>query len=190
MLKAIWTGSPILQANELSHENLHIGLDNVKTLNSLGISSNPPTHAILIEALPGVTLGYVECIGGFQSLTIKCQRLQGGRAQCYIQYGDAFIIKSDTGAACRSVRMESIDVGLVETAGWPTTITNDGIYDAHDGVGIADIHIGSLSVINTSWVLIPAAINEGATGNTTQVAIGEYFALLVYGNYFSLEIGQ
>ncbi|BCT14179.1 hypothetical protein R1TS_22070 [Enterobacter cloacae] len=79
---------------------------------------------------------------------------------------------------------------LVETAGWPTTITNDGIYDAHDGVGIADIHIGSLSVINTSWGLIPAAINEGATGNTTQVAIGEYFALLVYGNYFSLEIGQ
>ncbi|MGX5107262.1 tail fiber/spike domain-containing protein [Enterobacter cloacae] len=161
----------------------NIELDNVKTLNSLGISSNPPTHAILLEALSGVTLGYVECIGGFHGLTLKCENLRGGRAHCYMQYGEGFIFKSDSGAVCRSIHMDSITVGLANTSGWPVSISNGGLYDAQ--AGIADIHIGKLNCIFASWLLVPIA---GAPANITQVTIGEICAIETYGNYFAVEL--
>ena len=166
-------------------DNANIGLDKVKTLNSLGVSSNPGTHSILLEALSGVTLGYVECIGGYHGLTIKCKNLRGGRAHCYMQYGDGWIIKSDSGAVCQSIHMDSITVGLVDTSGWPNPISLGGIYDAHDGVGVSDIHIGKYTFINASWGLISA---DGATGFATQVTIGEVCGIQTFGNYYTVTL--
>lgn len=164
--------------------NANIEIDNVKTLSSVNVASKPGTHSILLEQLSGVTLGYVECIGGFHGLTIKCQNLQGGIAHCYGQYGDAFIFKSDSGGACASNYMEIIAVGLYDNAGWPD-VTMGGIYDAHDDVTIDRIGIGELIVQNASWGLIPSDAN---TGFITNVSIGRYSAFNVYGNYYSLTI--
>ncbi|ENT2698184.1 phage head-binding domain-containing protein [Salmonella enterica] len=164
--------------------NANIEIDNVKTLSSVNVASKPGTHSILLEQLSGVTLGYVECIGGFHGLTIKCQNLQGGIAHCYGQYGDAFIFKSDSGGACASNYMERIAVGLYDNAGWPD-VTMGGIYDAHDDVTIDRIGIGELIVQNASWGLIPSDAN---TGFITNVSIGRYSAFNVYGNYYSLTI--
>ncbi|ENJ7359434.1 phage tail protein [Salmonella enterica] len=164
--------------------NANIEIDNVKTLSSVNVASKPGTHSILLEQLSGVTLGYVECIGGFHGLTIKCQNLQGGIAHCYGQYGDAFIFKSDSGGACSSNYMERIAVGLYDNAGWPD-VTMGGIYDAHDDVTIDRIGIGELIVQNASWGFIPSDAN---TGFITNVSIGRYSAFNVYGNYYSLTI--
>ncbi|EBS2089514.1 phage tail protein [Salmonella enterica subsp. enterica serovar Corvallis] len=164
--------------------NANIEIDNVKTLSSVNVASKPGTHSILLEQLSGVTLGYVECIGGFHGLTIKCQNLQGGIAHCYGQYGDAFIFKSDSGGACASNYMERIAVGLYDNSGWPD-VTMGGIYDAHDNVTIDRIGIGELIVQNASWGLIPSDAN---TGFITNVSIGRYSAFNVYGNYYSLTI--
>ncbi|EDO4162999.1 phage tail protein [Salmonella enterica] len=164
--------------------NANIEIDNVKTLSSVNVASKPGTHSILLEQLSGVTLGYVECIGGFHGLTIKCHNLQGGIAHCYGQYGDAFIFKSDSGGACASNYMERIAVGLYDNAGWPD-VTMGGIYDAHDNVTIDRIGIGELIVQNASWGLIPSDAN---TGFITNVSIGRYSAFNVYGNYYSLTI--
>ncbi|HBJ1723309.1 TPA: phage tail protein [Salmonella enterica] len=164
--------------------NANIEIDNVKTLSSVNVASKPGTHSILLEQLSGVTLGYVECIGGFHGLTIKCQNLQGGIAHCYGQYGDAFILKSDSGGACASNYMERIAVGLYDNAGWPD-VTMGGIYDAHDDVTIDRIGIGELIVQNASWGFIPSYAN---TGFITNVSIGRYSAFNVYGNYYSLTI--
>ncbi|EDW0114551.1 phage tail protein [Salmonella enterica subsp. enterica serovar Brunei] len=164
--------------------NANIEIDNLKTLNSVGVPSKPGTHSILLEQLSGVVLGYVECIGGFHGLTIKCQNLQGGRAHCYGQYGDAFIIKSDSGGACADIHMERIAVGLYDNTGWPD-VTMGGIYDAHDNVTIDRITIGELIVQNASWGFIPSDAN---TGFITNVSIGRYSAFGVYGNYYSLTI--
>ncbi|EHC1064006.1 phage tail protein [Salmonella enterica subsp. enterica serovar Chomedey] len=164
----------------------NIGIDNVRTLNSLGVSSNPGTHSILLEQLEGVTLGYVECCGGFHGLTIKCQNLRGGRAHVYGQYGDGFILKSDSGGPCRDIRMDSITVGLIDSSLLPA-ISLGGIYDAHDGVTIDNISIGDLRVQNASWGFIPAI---GADGYTSHVTIGNYYVSQVYGNYYSLEVGN
>ncbi len=164
--------------------NANIEIDNVKTLSSVNVASKPGTHSILLEQLSGVTLGYVECIGGFHGLTIKCQNLQGGIAHCYGQYGDAFIFKSDSGGACASNYMERIEVGLYDNAGWPD-VTMGGIYDAHDDVTIDRIGIGELIVQNASWGFIPSDAN---TGFITNVSIGRYSAFNVYGNYYSLTI--
>ncbi|ELC2954290.1 phage tail protein [Salmonella enterica] len=164
----------------------NIGIDNVRTLNSLGVSSNPGTHSILLEQLEGVTLGYVECCGGFHGLTIKCQNLRGGRAHVYGQYGDGFILKSDSGGPCRDIRMDSITVGLIDSSLLPA-VSLGGIYDAHDGVTIDNISIGDLRVQNASWGFIPAI---GADGYISHVTIGNYYASQVYGNYYSLEVGN
>lgn len=164
--------------------NANIEIDNIKMLSSVNVASKPGTHGLLLEQLSGVTLGYVECIGGFHGLAIKCQNLQGGRAHCYGQYGDAFIIKSDSGGACADIHMEGITVGLYDNTGWPD-VTYGGIYDAHDNVGIDKIHIGELTVQNASWGLIPSDAN---TGFVTNVNIGRYSAFNVYGNYYSLTI--
>ncbi|EAW5999885.1 phage tail protein [Salmonella enterica] len=164
--------------------NANIEIDNVKTLSSVNVASKPGTHSILLEQLSGVTLGYVECIGGFHGLTIKCQNLQGGRAHCYGQYGDAFIIKSDSGGACADIHMERITVGLYDNSRW-TDVTLGGIYDAHDNVTIDKITIGELIVQNASWGFIPSDAN---TGFITNVSIGRYSAFNVYGNYYSLTI--
>ncbi|EMQ1875986.1 phage tailspike protein [Salmonella enterica] len=164
--------------------NANIEIDNVKTLSSVNVASKPGTHSILLEQLSGVTLGYVECIGGFHGLTIKCQNLQGGIAHCYGQYGDAFIFKSDSGGACASNYMERIAVGLYDNTGWPD-VTMGGIYDAHDDVTIDRIGIGELIVQNASWGFIPSDAN---TGFITNVSIGRYSAFNVYGNYYSLTI--
>ncbi|EDQ2434752.1 phage tail protein, partial [Salmonella enterica subsp. enterica] len=164
--------------------NANIEIDNLKTLNSVGVPSKPGTHSILLEQLSGVVLGYVECIGGFHGLAIKCQNLQGGRAHCYGQYGDAFIIKSDSGGACADIHMERITVGLYDNTGWPD-VTMGGIYDAHDNVTIDRITIGELIVQNASWGFIPSDAN---TGFITNVSIGRYSAFGVYGNYYSLTI--
>ncbi|HFG5503351.1 TPA: phage tailspike protein [Salmonella enterica subsp. enterica serovar Kentucky] len=164
--------------------NANIEIDNVKTLSSVNVASKPGTHSILLEQLSGVILGYVECIGGFHGLTIKCQNLQGGIAHCYGQYGDAFIFKSDSGGACASNYMERIAVGLYDNAGWPD-VTMGGIYDAHDDVTIDRIGIGELIVQNASWGFIPSDAN---TGFITNVSIGRYSAFNVYGNYYSLTI--
>lgn len=164
----------------------NIGIDNVRTLNSLGVSSNPGTHSILLEQLEGVTLGYVECCGGFHGLTIKCQNLRGGRAHVYGQYGDGFILKSDSGGPCRDIRMDSITVGLIDSSLLPA-VSLGGIYDAHDGVTIDNISIGDLRVQNASWGFIPAI---GADGYTSHVTIGNYYVSQVYGNYYSLEVGN
>ncbi|ECN8090566.1 phage tail protein [Salmonella enterica subsp. enterica serovar Kentucky] len=164
--------------------NANIEIDNVKTLSSVNVASKPGTHSILLEQLSGVTLGYVECIGGFHGLTIKCQNLQGGIAHCYGQYGDAFIFKSDSGGACASNYMERIAVGLYDNTGWPD-VTMGGIYDAHDDVTIDRIGIGELIVQNASWGFIPSYAN---TGFITNVSIGRYSAFNVYGNYYSLTI--
>lgn len=164
--------------------NANIEIDNVKTLSSVNVASKPGTHSILLEQLSGVTLGYVECIGGFHGLTIKCQNLQGGIAHCYGQYGDAFIFKPDSGGACASNYMERIAVGLYDNAGWPD-VTMGGIYDAHDDVTIDRIGIGELIVQNASWGFIPSDAN---TGFITNVSIGRYSAFNVYGNYYSLTI--
>ncbi len=166
-------------------DNANIGIDKVRTLSSVGISSNPATHSILLEALSGVTLGYVECIGGYHGLTIKCKNLRGGRAHCYMQYGDGWIIKSDSGATCQSIHMDSITVGLTDTSGWPNPISQGGIYDAHDGVGISDIHIGKYTFVNASWGLISA---DGATGFVTQVTIGEVCGIQSFGNYYGVTL--
>lgn len=168
-------------------DNANIGLDKVKTLNSLGVSSNPGTHSILLEAFSGGTIGYVECIGGFHGLAIKCQNLRGGHVHCYMQYGDGFIFKSDSGALCRSVHFDSITVGLADSTGWPNAVSFGGIYDAHDGVGVSDIHIGKLNIINASWGLIPA---DQSTGFITQVTIGQICGIQVYGNYYAIEINS
>ncbi|MDP5320435.1 phage head-binding domain-containing protein [Salmonella enterica] len=164
--------------------NANIEIDNVKTLSSVNVASKPRTHSILLEQLSSVTLGYVECIGGFHGLTIKCQNLQGGIAHCYGQYGDAFIFKSDSGGACASNYMERIAVGLYDNTGWPD-VTMGGIYDAHDDVTIDRIGIGELIVQNASWGFIPSDAN---TGFITNVSIGRYSAFNVYGNYYSLTI--
>ncbi|WP_080210036.1 phage tail protein [Salmonella enterica] len=164
----------------------NIGIDNVRTLNSLGVSSNPGTHSILLEQLEGVTLGYVECCGGFHGLTIKCQNLRGGRAHVYGQYGDGFILKSDSGGPCSDIRMDSITIGLIDSSLLPA-ISLGGIYDAHDGVTIDNISIGDLRVQNASWGFIPAI---GSDGYTSHVTIGNYYASQVYGNYYSLEVGN
>ncbi|EPF6975981.1 phage tailspike protein [Salmonella enterica subsp. enterica serovar Muenchen] len=164
--------------------NANIEIDNVKTLSSVNVASKPGTHSILLEQLSGVTLGYVECIGGFHGLTIKCHNLQGGIAHCYGQYGDAFIFKSDSGGACASNYMERIAVGLYDNTGWPD-VTMGGIYDAHDDVTIDRIGIGELIVQNASWGFIPSDAN---TGFITNVSIGRYSAFNVYGNYYSLTI--
>ncbi|EKH9242410.1 phage tail protein [Salmonella enterica subsp. enterica serovar Newport] len=164
--------------------NANIEIDNVKTLSSVNVASKPGTHSILLEQLSGVTLGYVECIGGFHGLTIKCQNLQGGRAHCYGQYGDAFIIKSDSGGACADIHMERITVGLYDNSRWPD-VTLGGIYDSHDNVTIDKITIGELIVQNASWGFIPSDAN---TGFITNVSIGRYSAFNVYGNYYSLTI--
>lgn len=164
--------------------NANLAIDNIKTLNAVGVVSKPGTHSILLEQLSGVKLGYVECIGGFHGLTIKCQDLQGGIAHCYGQYGDAFILKSDSGGACTSNYMERITAGLYYNADWPD-VTMGGIYDAHDNVTIDKIGIGELIVQNASWGLIPSDAN---TGFITNVSIGRYSAFNVYGNYYSLTI--
>lgn len=168
-------------------DNANIGIDKVKTLNSIGVSSNPGTHSILLEAFSGGTIGYVECIGGFHGLAVKCQNLHGGHAHCYMQYGDGFIFKSDSGALCRSVHFDSITVGLADSTGWPNAVSFGGIYDAHDGVGVSDIHIGKLNIINASWGLIPA---DQSTGFITQVTIGQICGIQVYGNYYVVEIND
>lgn len=167
--------------------NANIGISNVKTLNSIGISSNPQTHSILLEQLEGVTLGYVECIGGFHGLTLKCQNIRGGHAHCYWQYGEAFILKSDSSSLCRSIYMDSITIGFADTSLWSLLITNGGVYDAHDNVGISDIHIGRFNVLYSAWGLVPAA---GTTGSIAQVTIGEFSAIETYGNYYALEINE
>lgn len=164
----------------------NIGIDNVRTLNSLGVSSNPGTHSILLEQLEGVTLGYVECCGGFHGLTIKCQNLRGGRAHVYGQYGDGFIFKSDSGGPCRDIRMDSITVGLIDSSLLPA-VSLGGIYDAADGVTIDSISIGSLHVQNASWGLIPTSTG---TGYISHVTIGNYYASQVYGNYYSIVVGS
>lgn len=164
--------------------NANIEIRNIKTLNAVGVASKPGTHSILLEQLSGVMMGYVECIGGFHGLTIKCRNLQGGRAHCYGQYGDAFIIKSDSGGACADVYMDRITVGLYDNTGWPD-VTMGGIYDAHDSVTIDNVEIGSLIIQNASWGLIPSGEN---TGFITNLRINSYSAFNVYGNYYSLTI--
>ncbi|EDF9417960.1 phage tail protein [Salmonella enterica] len=164
--------------------NANIEIKNVKTLNSIGVSSKPGTHSILMEQLEGVDLGYVECIGGFHGLTIKCRNLRGDMAHCYGQYGDAFIIKSDSGGPCSDIVIRTIKVGLADNSGWPD-VTMGGIYDAHDNVSIDNVEIGSLIVQNASWGLIPS--NEN-TGYITNLRINSYSAFHVYGNYYSLTI--
>ena len=164
--------------------NANIEIKNVKTLNSIGVSSKPGTHSILMEQLEGVDLGYVECIGGFHGLTIKCRNLRGDMAHCYGQYGDAFIIKSDSGGPCSDIVIRTIKVGLADNSGWPD-VTMGGIYDAHDNVSIDNVEIGSLIVQNASWGLIPS--NEN-TGYITNLRINSYSAFNVYGNYYSLTI--
>ncbi|WP_336238860.1 phage tail protein [Enterobacter chuandaensis] len=167
--------------------NANIGLHNVKVLNSVGISSNPQTHSILLQNFDGGTMGYIECIGGFHGLAIKCQNLRGGHAHCYMQYGDAFIFKSDSAAVCRSVHIDTLTVGLADGSGWPSPVSYGGIYDAHDNVGVSDIHIGKLNIINASWGLIPA---DQSTGFITQVTIGQICGIQVYGNYYAIEINS
>ncbi|MDJ6419223.1 phage tail protein [Salmonella enterica] len=164
--------------------NANIEIKNVKTLNSIGVSIKPGTHSILMEQLEGVDLGYVECIGGFHGLTIKCRNLRGDMAHCYGQYGDAFIIKSDSGGPCSDIVIRTIKVGLADNSGWPD-VTMGGIYDAHDNVSIDNVEIGSLIVQNASWGLIPS--NEN-TGYITNLRINSYSAFHVYGNYYSLTI--
>ncbi|EBB2277710.1 phage tail protein [Salmonella enterica] len=165
-------------------ENANIEIHNVKILNTVTDPSKPGTHSLLLEQFSGVKLGYVECIGGFHGFTVKCQGLQGGIAHCYGQYGDAFILKSDSGGACANNYMERITVGLYDNTGWPD-VTMGGIYDAHDNVTIDKIGIGELIVQNASWGLIPSDAN---TGFITNVSIGRYSAFNVYGNYYSLTI--
>lgn len=164
--------------------NANIEISNIKTLNAVGVASNPGTHSILLEQLSGVVMGYVECIGGFHGLAIKCKNLQGGRAHCYGQYGDAFILKSDSGGACAGIYMDRITVGLYDNTGWPD-VTMGGIYDAHDSVTIDNVEIGSLIIQNASWGLIPSDEN---TGFITNLRINSYSAFNVYGNYYSLTI--
>ncbi|EEA8679321.1 phage tail protein [Salmonella enterica subsp. enterica] len=164
--------------------NANIEIKNVKTLNSIGVSSKPGTHSILMEQLEGVVLGYVECIGGFHGLTIKCRNLRGDMAHCYGQYGDAFILKSDSGGPCSDIVIRTIKVGLADNSGWPD-VTMGGIYDAHDNVSIDNVEIDSLIVQNASWGLIPS--NEN-TGYITNLRINSYSAFTVYGNYYSLTI--
>lgn len=164
--------------------NANIEIDNIKTLSSVNVASKPGTHSILLEQLSGVILGYVECIGGFHGLTIKCQNLQGGRAHCYGQYGDAFIVKSDSGGACADIHMDSISVGLYDNTGWPDASLG-GIYDAHDNVTIDRVFIDELVVQNAAWGFIPSDEN---TGFVTNIGIGSYSAFNVYGNYYSLTV--
>lgn len=172
---------------DVAGTNANIGLHNVKVLNSVGILSNPQTHSILLQNFDGGTMGYVECIGGFHGLAIKCQNLRGGHAHCYMQYGDAFIFKSDSASVCRSVHIDTITVGLADGSGWSNPVSYGGIYDAHDNVGVSDIHIGKLNIINASWGLIPA---DQSTGFVTQVTIGQICGIQVYGNYYAIEINS
>lgn len=174
----------------LAHDNVgdnaNIEIRNIKTLSAVNVSSKPQTHSVRLERLSGVTMGYVECIGGFHGLTIKCQKLQGGIANCYGQYGDAFIFKSDSGGPCADIYIESITVGLAYNVGWPD-VTYGGIYDAHDGITIDNIHIGTLRVQSSSWGLTQ---EPASTGSITNITIGNYYANTVYGNYYSLEVSS
>ncbi|EMW4937997.1 phage tail protein [Salmonella enterica subsp. enterica serovar Kentucky] len=165
-------------------DNANIEIFNLKTLNTVGLTDKPGTHSILLEQTTGITMGYVECIGGFHGLTIKCKKLRAGTATCYGQYGDAFIIKSDSGGMCADNYIERIIVGLYDNTGWPD-VSLGGIYDAHDGVSIDRITIGELVVQNASWGLIPSVEGNGFISSLT---IGKYSAYNVYGNYYSLVI--
>ncbi|EGX1369694.1 phage tail protein [Salmonella enterica subsp. enterica serovar Typhimurium] len=166
--------------------NANIFIDNVKCLSAVSVDERPGTHSILLEQTEGVTLGYVECIGGFHGLTIKCRNLRGGIAHCYGQYGDGFIIKSDAGGAASHIYMERIQVGHPDQSMWPD-VHLGGIYDAHDGVTIDSVSIGELHVVRGTWGLIPA---DNATGNITNFHIGHYECHLTYGNYYSLVINN
>lgn len=168
----------------LRNANIHIS--NVTTLSSLGISSNPPTHSILIEHLSGVTMGYVKCVGGYHGLTIKCQRLVGGNVECYGQYGDSLIIRSDSVSAVQDITLDSVYLGTAYTAGLPNGgLTLGGILDASEGADIDGVRIGKLACTNTSWGLIPSTTGNG---NYTRISIDQYEATLVFGNYFSLVV--
>ncbi|WP_227136748.1 phage tail protein [Kosakonia radicincitans] len=166
--------------------NANIGIDNVKTLNSIGVSSMPATHSILLEQLEGAVVGYVECIGGFHGYTVKCQNLRGGHANCYGQYGDAFILKSDSGGMCRDIVMEGITVGRADNTGWPAP-SMGGLYDAHDNVTIDNIRIGFLRVQNAAWGF---RSDGNSTGYIKNIMIGDYYANTVYGNNFTLEVSD
>ncbi|PTA92093.1 phage tail protein [Kosakonia sp. H7A] len=167
-------------------DNANIYINNIKTLNSVGISSKPGTHSILIERTGGVYKGYVECIGGYHGLTLKGWNITGGWSHCYAQYGDGFILKSDSGTKCRDIHLDGIRVGLIDNTGWPD-VSIGGIYDPHDGQTIDRVTIGELAVQGAAWGLGPAGSSDGYT---TNINIGIFSAVEVYGNYYALEINE
>lgn len=156
---------------------------NVSTLNSLGISSNPGTHSILIEHISGVELGYVKCVGGYHGLTLKCQRLIGGNVECFGQYGDSMIIRSDSETTVQDISLDTVYLGTADTTGLPNGgLTLGGILDA-SGANIDGVRIGKLVCTNTSWGLLPSG-----TGFFSRISIDQYEATQVFGNYFSLTV--
>lgn len=167
-------------------DNSNIFVNNIKTLNSLGVSSKPGTHSILIERTGDVYKGYVECIGGFHGLTLKGWNITGGWSHCYAQYGDGFILKSDSGTKCRDIHLDGIKVGLIDNTGWPD-ISMGGIYDPHDGHTIDRVTIGELAIQGAAWGLVAASSSDGYT---TNINIGIFSAIEVYGNYYALEIND
>ncbi|AFU64344.1 hypothetical protein [Salmonella phage SKML-39] len=167
-------------------DNANVFIDNVKTLSHTNLSGPdyPGTHSLLLEILDGAYVGKVELIGGFHGLTLKGTNIDVMDAHCYGQRGDAFIIKSDSAALAADIYIGKLKVGLRNNSGF-TDVTMGGIYDAHDGVNIDNVEIGSLQVYNASWGLIPSGANTGYISN---LRINSYVAMNVYGNYYSLVI--
>lgn len=159
-------------------------VSNVITLNSIGISSNPATHAVLLEQCEGVLCnGLIECIGGFHGFTMKCQNLWADRIKVHGQYGDGYIFKSDgTGSVCAGIHINSLVIGHINASEYSYSSCG-GLYDAADGVGIDRLIIGSLTVQNATWGLVPTSTG---TGYTTNIHIGKYICINAYGNYYSL----
>ncbi|UIS44198.1 tail spike protein [Salmonella phage PRF-SP4] len=164
----------------------NVFIDNVKTLSHTNLTgpNYPGTHSLLLEILDGAYVGKVELIGGYHGLTLKGTNLDVMDAHCYGQRGDAFIIKSDSAAPAADIYVGRLKVGLRDNSKF-TDVTMGGIYDAHDGVNIDNVEIGSLQVYNASWGLIPSNENTGYISN---LRIGNYVAMNVYGNYYSLVI--
>lgn len=167
-------------------KNANIFIDNVKTLSHTNLTgpNYPGTHSLLLQQLDGAYVGKVELIGGFHGLTLKGTNIDVMTAHCYGQRGDAFIIKSDSLATAADIYIGKLKVGLRDNTGF-TDVTMGGIYDAHDNVNIDNVEIGSLIVYNASWGLIPSNENTGYVSN---LRIGNYVAMNVYGNYYSLVI--
>nr|WP_156036545.1 phage tail protein [Kosakonia radicincitans] len=159
-------------------------VSNLITLNSIGISSNPATHAVLLEQSEGILCnGLIECIGGFHGFTMKCQNLWADRIKVHGQYGDGYIFKSDgTGSVCAGIHINSLVCGHINASEYSYSSCG-GLYDAADSVGIDRLIIGSLTVQNATWGLVPTSTG---TGHTTNIHIGKYICINAYGNYYSL----